>query len=107
MSFIPKAGFTTRDKASPIPLNEQYVWIAKLDSHPGKFDEFMSAVATHAANVERTEEETLSFLALASRDKENSVTLFERYTSEDYFKNTHGTSESMEEFRAKASINFK
>lgn len=82
---------------------DQFVWIAKLDSHPGKFNEFVDALKTHAANVERTEDETLSFLVLQSQDTENSVTLFERYTSEEYFKDVHSTSESMQEYRKKVS----
>ena len=101
MSFAPKCGFIFRDEVPDVSLSDQFVWIAKLDSHDGKFDEFMEAVSTHAANVERTEDGTLSFLAFQSRDKENSVTLLERYTSEEYFKNTHNTSESMKEFRSK------
>ena len=103
MSFTPKAGFIHRDQASKAPIKDQFVWIAKLDSHPGKFEDFLEAIKIHASNVERTEDETLSFLVLRSHDSENSVTLFERYTNEDYFKNTHSTSESMQEYRKKVS----
>ena len=101
MQFTPKAGFLHRDKLPDTPLSEQFLWIAKLDAHPGKLPDLMEAVSTYAANVERTEDGTLSFLALESKDKENSVTLFERYVSEEYFKDTHATSESMKEYRNK------
>ena len=101
MSFTPEAGFTQRKEASKAPVKNQYLWIAKLDSHPGKFDEFLGSIKIHASNVERTEDETLSFLVLQSNDTENSATLFERYTSEEYFKNVHSTSESMQEYRKK------
>ena len=104
MSFTPKAGFTHRDEPSKVPVNEHFVWIAKLDSHPGKFDEFLEAIKTHASNVERTEEDTLSFLVLQSQDTENSVTLFERYTNEEYFENVHSTSESMQKYRKKVCL---
>ncbi len=104
MSFTSKAGFAQRDEPSKTPVNEHFVWIAKLDSHPGKFDDFLEAIKVHASNVERTEEETLSFLVLQSHDTENSVTLLERYTSEDYFKNVHSTSQSMQEYRAKVCV---
>jgi quinol monooxygenase YgiN len=100
MSFTPKAGFAQRKEASKIPV-KKFLWIAKLDSHPGKFEEFLEAIKIHASNVERTEDEALSFLVLQSHDTENSVTLFERYTSEEYFKNVHSTSESMHEYRKK------
>ena len=101
MSFTPKAGFIHREQSSKSPVKDQYLWIAKLDSHPGKFDEFLEAIKIHASNVERTEDETLSFLVLQSHDTENSVTLFERYTNEEYFKNVHANSESMQEYKKK------
>lgn len=104
MSFTPKAGFVHRGEPSKAPVKDHFVWIAKLDSHPGKFDEFLEAIKVHASNVERTEDETLSFLVLQSHDSENSVTLFERYTNEDYFKNVHSTSESMQEYREKVCV---
>ena len=104
MSFTPKAGFARRTEPSAVPDNEHFVWIAKLDAHPGKFDDFLEAIRVHAENVERTEEETLSFLALQSHDTENSVTLLERYNSEDYFKNVHSTSQSMQEYRKKVCV---
>ena len=63
----------------------------------------MEAVLTHTANVERTEEETLSFLVLESTEDEVGIVLFERYTSKEYFENVHATSESMKEFRGKVS----
>lgn len=104
MSFTPKAGFAHREKASSTPLNEQFVWIAKLDSHENKFDEFLEAIKEHAGNVERSEKGTLSFLVLQSHDSKNSVTLFERYTSEDYFNNVHHNSENMEKHSKKVRV---
>lgn len=61
----------------------------------------MSAILTHTANVTRDEDETLSFLVLESTDDDISVVLFERYTSEKYFKEVHFTSDSMKEYRSK------
>lgn len=98
--FQPKGGFLYRDQTPSVPLNKQFVWIAKFKAHPGKREEFMEAILTHTGNVQRDENETLSFLVLESIEDDVSIVLFERYTSEEYFKNVHFTSDSMKEFRA-------
>lgn len=61
----------------------------------------MDAILTHTGNVQRTESETLSFLALESTEDEDSIVLFERYTTKKYFEEVHFTSDSMKDFRSK------
>ncbi|KAF2104536.1 hypothetical protein NA57DRAFT_70740 [Rhizodiscina lignyota] len=94
-----KGGWVWRDEPSKLPLGEQFIWIATFKAHPGKRDDFMKVVLRHTDNVYRTEDETYSFLVLESAEDDVSVILFERYSSEAYFKNVHATSESMQEFR--------
>ena len=84
-----------------MPAGDQFIWIAKFKAKPGKRPDLMSAILTHTANVTRDEDETLSFLVLESTDDDVSVVLFERYTSEKYFKEVHFTSDSMKEYRSK------
>ena len=71
--------------------------IATGKAHPGKRDELLNVILTHATNVERDEAEALSFLILESAEDEETVVIFERYTSETYFQKTHMRSESMRE----------
>ena len=99
--FKPKGGHLWRDKLPSSPLKEHFVWIARFKAHDGKRDEFMAAILTHTANVERTEPDTLSFLALESTEDDVSIVLFERYTTKKYFDEVHFTSDSMKEFRSK------
>jgi quinol monooxygenase YgiN len=61
----------------------------------------MQAILTHTGNVQRTEDQTLSFLALESIEDDISIVLFERYTTKKYFEEVHFTSDSMKEFRSK------
>ena len=61
----------------------------------------MQAILTHTGNVQRTEDQTLSFLALESIEDDVSIVLFERYTTKKYFEEVHFTSDSMKEFRSK------
>lgn len=84
-----------------MPVKDQFIWIAKLKAHPGKRDELIKVILTHATNVERDEEETLTFLVLESSDDADAVVLFERYTSEKYFREVHFASKSMAEYREK------
>ena len=99
--YQPRAGFTQRDDASTVPVKDQFIWIAKLKAHPGKREDLVKVILTHTANVERDEDETLTFLVLESSDDADGVVLFERYTSEKYFRETHFTSKSMAEYREK------
>ena len=101
MSFKPQTGFLFRSQLPSAKLEDQFVWIAKLDAHPGKRPELLEIIKTHAGNVERTEDGCLTFVLLNSQDNEDSVTLLERYESEKYFKEVHAVSESMQEYRAK------
>jgi quinol monooxygenase YgiN len=59
----------------------------------------VAATLTHANNVHRTEDETLSFLVLESSEDDTSLVLFERYTSQEYFEKVHKVSESMQQLR--------
>lgn len=102
--YTTKGGFLSREKAASEPLKDQFIWIARFKANPGKRDEFMQAVLTHTANVQRTEDGTLSFVALESPEDDVSIALFERYTSKKYFDEVHFTSGSMKEFREK--VNF-
>lgn len=56
-------------------------------------------------NVHRDEKDTLSFLVLESMEDDVSLVLFERYTTEDYFRNTHAKSQSMANYREKVLYN--
>jgi quinol monooxygenase YgiN len=66
----------------------------------------MEAILTHTGNVQRTESDTLSFLALESTEDDVSIVLFERYTTKRYFDEVHFTSDSMKEFRSKVSPSY-
>ena len=101
MTFKPQTGFLYHEQLPSAKISDQFVWIAKLDTHPGKRSELLEVIRIHAGNVERTEDGALSFLVLESADDENSVTLLERYVSEEYFKEVHVVSESMKEYRAR------
>ena len=104
MTFNTHTGFLWRDEVPKVPVGEQFVWIAKLDANEGKLQDLKDAIKIHAGNVQRTEDGCLSFLVLESNDKKDSVTLFERYTTEEYFSEVHSKSESMQEYRKKVSI---
>lgn len=99
--FTSKGGFLGRDETPSLPLGDQFIWLAKLKAHPGKRDEMIKAALIHADNVKRTEDETLSFVVLESTEDDVSIVLFERYTSEKYFKDVHAVSETMQEYRGK------
>lgn len=101
--FAPKGGYLYRDEVPKVPLGEQLIWIAKLKAHPGKRGEMVDFALKHANNVHRTEGDCLSFLVLESTQDEETVVLFERYTSEEFFEKTHRTSESMKEYQANVS----
>jgi quinol monooxygenase YgiN len=100
-SFTPHTGYLYRDQLPSAKISDQFIWIAKIDTLPGKRPELLKAIHTHTGNVKRTEEGTLSFLVLESKDNETSVTLLERYISEKYFKEVHAVSASMQEYRDK------
>ncbi|KAF2103133.1 hypothetical protein NA57DRAFT_72117 [Rhizodiscina lignyota] len=99
-AFTPKGGFLWRSEPPKLPLGDQFIWIAFLKATPGKRDELISYALTHAGNVHRTEDETLSFVVLEKDDDKETVVLFERYTSEEYFEKVHKTSETMQQYRA-------
>ena len=99
--YRPKGGYLWRDQVPSSPLKDHFIWVARFKAHPGKRDEFMQAILTHTGNVQRTEDQTLSFLALESIEDEVSIVLFERYTTKKYFEEVHFTSDSMKEFRSK------
>ena len=99
--YKPRGGFLSREQPPSLPLDDQFIWIANFKAKPGKRDELMDVVLTHTKNVERDEKDTSSFLVLEKTDDDVSICLFERYTSEEYFKTTHVTSNSMQEFRSK------
>lgn len=101
--YTPLFGFMHRLSPPKEPLNEQFIWMAKLTAKSGKRDEVVSVARTHAGNVERDEEETYSFVVLESQDNEVDLLLFERYSSERYFRDVHFTSESMKMYREKVS----
>lgn len=98
-TYTPKGGFLWRSEVPTIPLRDQFIWIAKLQSVPGKRDELLAAALTHANNVHKTEGETLSFVVLERNDDDVTIVLFERYTSEEYFERIHKPSESMKQYR--------
>ncbi len=99
--FKPTGGYLWREQVSSSPLKDHFVWIARFKAFPDKRDEMMEAILIHAGNVQRTEPDTLSFLALESTEDDVSIVLFERYVTKNYFDEVHFTSDSMKEFRAK------
>lgn len=101
--YTTKFGFMQRDNTPSQPLDKQFIWMAKLTAKPGKRDEVLEAARIHTGNVERDEKETYSFVVLESQDNDVDVLLFERYSSEKYFKEVHFTSDSMQEYRGKVS----
>ena len=101
--YATKCGFMQRDNVPSVPLDKQFMWLAKLTAQPGKRDQIVEACRIHAENVKRTEEETFSFVVLESTDNDVDLLLFERYSSEQYFKDVHFVSDSMKEYREKAS----
>lgn len=105
--YTTKFGFLQRSDTPKEALGEQFIWMAKLTAKPGKRDEVLEAARTHTGNVERDEKETFSFVVLESQDNEVDVLLFERYSSEKYFKEVHFTSESMKEYRGKVRKPFR
>lgn len=102
-TYTPKGGYLWRSELPKVSLSDQFIWIARLKAHPGKRDDLVSAALVHANNVHRTEEETVTFVVLESNEDKDLIVLFERYTSEDYFEKVHKPSESMAEYREKAS----
>ena len=102
-SYTPKGGFLWREELPNVPLHDQLIWIAKLQSAPGKRDELIEAALIHANNVHRTEDGALSFVILERNDDDVSVVLFERYTSKEYFDTVHRPSASMKEYQRKVS----
>lgn len=102
--YTTKFGFLQRSDTPGEPLNEQFIWMAKLTAKPGKRDEVLEAARIHTGNVERDEERTYSFAVLESQDNDVDVLLFERYASEKYFREVHFTSESMKEYRGKVRL---
>jgi quinol monooxygenase YgiN len=103
-TFAPKGGFLWRSEPPKLGLGDQFIWIAKYQSHAGKRDDLLAAVLTHANNVHNTEDETLSFLVLEGTEDDTSLVLFERYTSESYFEKVHKVSDSMQQLRANVCI---
>ncbi|KAK3716955.1 hypothetical protein LTR37_006010 [Vermiconidia calcicola] len=99
--YATKFGFLQREDAPSVALDEQFIWVAKLTAQPGKRDEMVEACRIHTENVKRTENETFTFLVLESTDNDVDILLFERYSSESYFKDVHSTSDSMKEYRSK------
>jgi quinol monooxygenase YgiN len=102
--FTPKGGFLWRSEPPKLALQDQFIWIAKFQSHAGKRDNLLEAALTHTNNVHRTEDETLSFVVLESSEDDTSLVLFERYTSKEYFEKVHKVSETMQQFRANVRI---
>lgn len=99
--YTTRFGFMRRDSTPSQPLDKQFIWMAKLTAKPGKRDAVLEAARIHTGNVDRDEKETYSFVVLESQDNDVDVLLFERYSSEKYFKEVHFTSDSMQEYRGK------
>jgi quinol monooxygenase YgiN len=86
----PVAGFITRPGAANYGKSPgAFIWTGKFVTEPGKADEMIEAIKENLPYVEASEPETISFLLLKGTDDEDTVYVWERYTSESALRDIH------------------
>jgi quinol monooxygenase YgiN len=96
--LLAVAGFTR-----PIPIqnsgsepNPFYFWIGTYTVEPGKRAEVVSILSDFSSVIEQTEPETLSYIVYLSTNEgnEDTIYLWEQYSSEIGFRDVHMTSDA-------------
>lgn len=98
----PVAGFIVRPNA-PNHGNypDAFIWAGKFVTEPGKADEVIEALKENLPYIESSEPETISFLIFKGIDEEDTVYVWERYTSETALRDVHHKSAGYARLREK------
>ena len=104
----PVAGFLVRPE-DPNHGNYpgSFIWTGKFVGHEGKVDQIIEAIKENLPHIEQSEQETISFLILRGITHPDTVYIWERYTSEEAFKNIHQQSDGYKKMRQKNEANAK
>lgn len=88
---IAVAGFLDRPKATYKKDGPPFVLIVKLVAYPGKRSELIEAVEKYTIDVERNQPNTISFVILKAIESEDTIYIWERYTTADAWKESRNT----------------
>jgi quinol monooxygenase YgiN len=81
---VPVAGFVIRpDKIGAEYRPEDYIRSGKLTTAPGQVDQVIEIIKTEVPGLLNAEKEILSFLAMKSHEEEDTIIIWERFSSRD------------------------
>eukprot|EP01117_Protostelium_nocturnum_P005190 TRINITY_DN1887_c0_g1_i1.p1 TRINITY_DN1887_c0_g1~~TRINITY_DN1887_c0_g1_i1.p1 ORF type:complete len:218 (+),score=57.04 TRINITY_DN1887_c0_g1_i1:195-848(+) len=85
--YVKVAGFVNRTGRKVEPSG--YIWVARLFTKEGQSDFVAEKLSALAAEVERTEPKTLTYVVLKNMNNPNEILVFERYTDEAALTHDH------------------
>lgn len=89
---LPVAGFVTEsDKMGSEYRRADYIRSGKLQTAPGQADQLIEIIRKEVPALLSPESEVLSFVALNSLEAEDTVIIWERFSSEEAFQRTNAS----------------